>query len=475
MLLRAASASSACIVEVAGRGRVVLARPDWLALSADGLIAVGPVSGARGRRARAARGGPDAAGPAAAAAAGFAGAHRTRRPGEGSELVDVRLFRPGDRLRRVDWRVSARRSPGLEELYVRRTHADADADVLLYVDTRVDVGTEAALWAVPPAGTPPARRYAGRASTSPSVRRLGGFRAAAARRPGRAGRSREPAGVVAPGVRPPPAARAAGPAGDDAVEPERAAVGPAARASAAGAVVVLLSPLLDDAVAGVALEAAHAGARVLCVDVLPDPVVPDPTVEYGARALALVLAEQAARRERLGAAGIPVLRWEPVAVPAPTWRAGPPGTARRCAGDTGRRWSAPGPVAGPGARIPLGLRADLDGTGARVPALAAPAVLVAGGLLTVLLMAGRPAGWPVLALARSTGLRLRAGLRAGRRPRPLPSAIQLGSGGWTRGPSYRARPVPDLARLRAGGRGPGGGPGRGRRAATGPAARWPSR
>ena len=44
---------------------------------------------------------------------GLTGAHGSRRPGEGGDLRDVHLFHPGDRLRRIDWRVTAHRSPGL--------------------------------------------------------------------------------------------------------------------------------------------------------------------------------------------------------------------------------------------------------------------------------------------------------------------------------------------------------------------------
>jgi uncharacterized protein (DUF58 family) len=317
VLLRGGERELACLTDVAGRGRVLLARPDWLALTADGLTAVGPVTG------------PEAVALALPAAdrlppasllprpAGFAGAHRTRRPGEGSELVDVRLFRPGDRLRRVDWRVSARRSPRLEELYVRRTHADADADVLLYLDTRVDVGTQAALWAVPPgrdaAGTPTpgsSLDLAVRAATSLAAAqlRLGdrvGLVDLANRRawlrPGSGGRQLTALRVRLATMRSNPNAPTV------VVRPERLPP---------GAVVVLFSPLLDDAVAGLALEAARGGARVVCVDVLPDPVTPDRTVENGAQALEVVLGQQAARRERLGAAGVPVLRWEPAAVTA---------------------------------------------------------------------------------------------------------------------------------------------------------------
>jgi uncharacterized protein (DUF58 family) len=315
VLLRGGERDLGCVAEVAGRGRVVLARPDWLALTADGLAAVGPVAGheAVALALPAADRLPPA--PLPPRPAGFAGAHRTRRPGEGSELVDVRLFRPGDRLRRVDWRVSARRSPRLEELYVRRTHADADADVLLYLDTRVDVGTQAALWAVPPgrdaAGTPTpgsSLDLAVRAATSVAGAqlRLGdrvGLVDLANRRawlrPGSGRRQ-----LLALRVRL-ATARSNPNAPTVVVRPERLPP---------GAVVVLFSPLLDDASAGLALEAAHGGARVLCVDVLPDPVVPDRTVENGVRALEVVLDEHAARRERLVGAGVPVLRWEPATV-----------------------------------------------------------------------------------------------------------------------------------------------------------------
>jgi hypothetical protein len=50
-----------------------------------------------------------------------------------------------------------------------------------------------------------------------------------------------------------------------------------------------------------------------------------------------------------------------------------------------------------------GPRAELDGTGPLVPALVLRVVVLgAGGLLTVLLVAGGPGGWPVVALAALT-------------------------------------------------------------------------
>ncbi|MEU8237802.1 DUF58 domain-containing protein [Actinoplanes missouriensis] len=70
------------------------------------------------------------------AAAGLVGAHRSRRPGEGGELAGVRQFAPGDRLRRIDWRVSLR----TRDLHVAYTLSDRDAEVLILLDVLGEVG-----------------------------------------------------------------------------------------------------------------------------------------------------------------------------------------------------------------------------------------------------------------------------------------------------------------------------------------------
>ena len=78
--------------------------------------------------------------------AGLTGPHTTRRLGDGTELRDVHPFAPGDRLRRIDWRATARRSPGLETLYVRRTQATAEATIVLVLDSRDEVGPDVTTW-----------------------------------------------------------------------------------------------------------------------------------------------------------------------------------------------------------------------------------------------------------------------------------------------------------------------------------------
>ncbi len=70
-------------------------------------------------------------------AAGLVGNHRSRRPGEGGELAGVRVFAPGDRLRRIDWRVSLR----TRSLHVASTLSDRDAEVVLLLDVLGEAGT----------------------------------------------------------------------------------------------------------------------------------------------------------------------------------------------------------------------------------------------------------------------------------------------------------------------------------------------
>ena len=69
--------------------------------------------------------------------AGQVGLHRANQQGGGSEPAEVRPFRTGDRLRRINWKVSSRTG----ELHVTATWADRDTHVLLLLDTESDLGT----------------------------------------------------------------------------------------------------------------------------------------------------------------------------------------------------------------------------------------------------------------------------------------------------------------------------------------------
>jgi uncharacterized protein (DUF58 family) len=61
----------------------------------------------------------------------FAGTQTPRSRGEGIEFADLRQFVPGDRVRRVNWRATARRG----EPWVNETHPERNADVVIFLDT----------------------------------------------------------------------------------------------------------------------------------------------------------------------------------------------------------------------------------------------------------------------------------------------------------------------------------------------------
>lgn len=69
-------------------------------------------------------------------ASALVGIHRSRRPGEGGELAGVRRYGPGDRLRRVDWRVTLR----TRELHIAQTLSDRDAEVVVLLDVLHEAG-----------------------------------------------------------------------------------------------------------------------------------------------------------------------------------------------------------------------------------------------------------------------------------------------------------------------------------------------
>ena len=61
----------------------------------------------------------------------LAGNFVSRAKGDGIEHADVRGFGPGDPVRRINWRLSARRS----QLYVNEAHPERNTDVVLFLDS----------------------------------------------------------------------------------------------------------------------------------------------------------------------------------------------------------------------------------------------------------------------------------------------------------------------------------------------------
>ena len=65
----------------------------------------------------------------------FAGSQVARTKGDGVEYADIRDFVPGDRVRSINWRASARR----QGLVVNDRHPERNTDVVLFVDSFADV------------------------------------------------------------------------------------------------------------------------------------------------------------------------------------------------------------------------------------------------------------------------------------------------------------------------------------------------
>ena len=68
----------------------------------------------------------------------FTGNQVSRTKGEGIEFADLRQYEPGDALRRINWRASARRN----ELWVNEQHPERNTDVIVFLDTFVEARQE---------------------------------------------------------------------------------------------------------------------------------------------------------------------------------------------------------------------------------------------------------------------------------------------------------------------------------------------
>jgi uncharacterized protein (DUF58 family) len=68
----------------------------------------------------------------------FAGNQVAWTKGDGIEFADLRPFSPGDLVRRVNWRASARR----RELWVNEYHPERNADLIIFVDSFAEASRE---------------------------------------------------------------------------------------------------------------------------------------------------------------------------------------------------------------------------------------------------------------------------------------------------------------------------------------------
>lgn len=235
---------------------------------------------------------------------GLTGIHASARPGDGGEFRDLHPYAAGDRLRRIDWKATARRSQGFGDLYVRRTDATSDATVVLVIDSREDAGERIEDWSAKASGH-------GGLSSMDLAREAASSLAMAAIGTG------DRVGLIDLG-----AYDSVVPAGSGKRHLERllrriSVSGPTgvrlhrrrAPIVPSGAIVYLISTFLDDDVASVAMLWRSAGHRVVAVDVLPSPMF-DRSAQYTLIAHRIVMAE---RRRRIADArtnGVELIRWQ---------------------------------------------------------------------------------------------------------------------------------------------------------------------
>jgi uncharacterized protein (DUF58 family) len=234
---------------------------------------------------------------------GLTGAHASARPGDGGEFRDLHPYAAGDRLRRIDWKATARRSQGRGDLYVRRTDATSDATVVLVIDSRDDIGEFVAAWS-------------GRTSSDAGRNAMDVSREAAASLAVAAVDAGDRVGLIDLAVHNGLVSPGSGKRHLDRLLRRISASEPSgARFSRhrapivpAGAIIYCLSTFLDDDAADLALLWRASGHRVIAVDVLPFPTLDDspPRVRSAHR---LLMAERRRRIATLRRTGGELFRW----------------------------------------------------------------------------------------------------------------------------------------------------------------------
>jgi uncharacterized protein (DUF58 family) len=246
---------------------------------------------------------PTTTGYSATAAApqpiGLIGAHRSRREGDGTEFSSIRTFHAGDRMRRINWRVSLRTG----SLHVVSTRSEEDTAVLLVVDALADFGISggldgesSSLDVAMRATAAIAEQYI-RMGDRVSLRVVG----AGGEHVGFGAGTRHLRRILDQLAR-------AHPGIPHDVEVEHIDL-----RTVAGTMVVLLSPMLSEGMATLAVRLLRRGLPVIVVDTLSDEAPPtvsaDTDAEIAALAWRMRLIERRHVLERLAAAGCPVVPW----------------------------------------------------------------------------------------------------------------------------------------------------------------------
>jgi uncharacterized protein (DUF58 family) len=217
-----------------------------------------------------------------------------RTKAEGIEFADLRPYVRGDRVRRVNWRATARRG----ELVVNEQHPERNSATVLLLDSFADA------------------RIGGAGTLDQAVRATAAFAAAYARR-------RDQVGLLSFG---------------GAVNWLEPAMGPRqlyritealldtevvlsyvwrdirfipVRALPPQALVLALTPLLDDRTADALVDVRGRGADVAVVEISPEPFIKPGKSEADRLAYRIWLLRRAAIRSRFRRLGVPLSVWKP--------------------------------------------------------------------------------------------------------------------------------------------------------------------
>ena len=224
-------------------------------------------------------------------AEGLVGGHRSQRPGEGGDVAGVRPFAPGDRLHRINWRVTGRTGA----LHVTSTYSDRDTEVLLVLDSGQELGRppESALDTGVRAAAAVAEHYLRAGDRVALVDLARPYRAVPARNGrGHLVRLLDLLLDVSP-------SRVVGPSAADVTV-----------LAAADALVVLLSPLAAAGSLAAVVALSRSGRSVVVVDTLPAGLRPDERSEWSPLAFRLWRLRREADVDRLRELGVPVVPWQ---------------------------------------------------------------------------------------------------------------------------------------------------------------------
>ena len=222
----------------------------------------------------------------------WAGNRLARAKGDGIEYADIRPFAAGDRVRSINWRLTARRG----ELHVNERHPERNSDVILFLDAFSDVardGEGTRLQAVRGAAAL-AERYLA-AQDRVGLVTFGGILHWLGPASGPTQRQRMVEALIETDVVFSYAWKAL-----SAIPP---------RMLPPGALVVALSPLLDERSVNALYDLAARGIDLAILEVAPEPFAAPSGERNGDVAFRVWLMEREAVRERFRQLGVPIATW----------------------------------------------------------------------------------------------------------------------------------------------------------------------